>query len=59
MFSRRGTRLSAPHEMVRAFIRQEAVLSSRINGTRTTREELLAQEATQLSLLELNADARE
>jgi Fic family protein len=53
-----GRVFPAPHVMVRAFVRQEAVLSSRIEGTRTTLEELLTYEATQLSFLE-SLDARE
>ena len=45
--------------MVRAFVRQEAVFSSRIEGTRTTLEELLTYEATQLSFIENSTDTRE
>ena len=40
-----GRRLPDPHLFVRSFIRREAVLSSRIEGTRTTLAELLAVEA--------------
>jgi Fic family protein len=38
-------RLPNPHLLIRPFIRREAVLSSRIEGTRTGLEELLAAEA--------------
>jgi Fic family protein len=40
-----GRRLANPHLLVRPFIRREAVLSSRIEGTETTLGELLAAEA--------------
>lgn len=40
-----GRRLPNPHLFIRSFIRREAVLSSRIEGTRTTLEQLLAAEA--------------
>ncbi len=40
-----GRRLPNPHLIVRPFTRKEAVLSSRIEGTRTTLRELLAVEA--------------
>lgn len=40
-----GGRLPTPHLLVRAFVRREAVLSSRIEGTRATLGELLAAEA--------------
>ena len=40
-----GSRLPNPHLFIRSFIRREAVLSSRIEGTRTTLAELLAAEA--------------
>jgi len=40
-----GRRLPNPHLLIRPFVRREAVLSSRIEGTRTTLDELLAVEA--------------
>lgn len=40
-----GKRLPNPHILIRPFIRREAVLSSKIEGTRTTLGELLAAEA--------------
>jgi Fic family protein len=40
-----GRRLPNPHLLIRPFVRREAVLSSRIEGTRATLGELLAAEA--------------
>ena len=40
-----GRRLPNPHLLIRAFVRKEAVLSSRIEGTQATLGELLAVEA--------------
>lgn len=40
-----GRRLPNPHLLIRPFMRREAVLSSRIEGTETTLSELLAAEA--------------
>src|SRR5216684_4209260 len=40
-----GSRLPNPHVLIRPFVRREAVLSSRIEGTRATLGELLAAEA--------------
>lgn len=40
-----GQRLPNPHLVIRPFLRREAVLSSRIEGTETTLGELLASEA--------------
>ena len=40
-----GRRFRNPHLFISSFLRREAVLSSRIEGTRTTLEELLAAEA--------------
>lgn len=40
-----GRRLPNPHVLIRPFIRREAVLSSRIEGTQATLGELLAAEA--------------
>ena len=45
-----GKAFPVPHIVVRPFIRKEAVLSSQIEGTRTTFQELLTYEAQQLSL---------
>ncbi|MBS3750486.1 MAG: Fic family protein [Anaerolineales bacterium] len=54
-----GKTFPNPHVMVKPFVRQEAVLSSRIEGTQTTLEELYAYEAEQLSFLVSRADAQE
>ena len=40
-----GGRLPNPHVLIRPFIRREAVLSSKIEGTQATLGELLAAEA--------------
>ena len=40
-----GRRLPNPHILIRPFVRREAVLSSRIEGTQSTLGELLAAEA--------------
>jgi Fic family protein len=40
-----GRRLPNPHQLIRPFVRREAVLSSRIEGTQATLGELLAAEA--------------
>ncbi|WCR57729.1 Fic family protein [Wolbachia endosymbiont of Ctenocephalides felis wCfeJ] len=45
MLSREGAKLPNPHPLMRPFIAREAVLSSRIKGTRATLGEVLAQEA--------------
>ena len=54
-----GHTLPMPHVVVRPFVRKEAVLSSQIEGTRTSFEALLAYEAGQLSLFGDMEDARE
>ena len=54
-----GGALSNPHLLIRPLARQEAVLSSRIEGTRASLADLLAYEATQLSFLEPGSDVRE
>ncbi|MCJ7714976.1 MAG: Fic family protein [Anaerolineales bacterium] len=53
-----GASFPAPHVVVRPFIRREAVVSSRIEGTQTSLQELLTFEARQLPLFE-NPDAHE
>ena len=45
-----GSRLPNPHLFIRPFLHREAVLSSRIEGTRTTLEELLAAGAGMLDV---------
>ncbi len=45
--------------LLRPFIQMEAVLSSRIEGTRASLEDLLIYEGTQLALFEENRDVRE
>lgn len=54
-----GRTFPEPHVMVRAFIRQEAVMSSRIEGTRASLDDVYRYEAEQLSFLEPDSDARE
>ena len=47
-----GKTFPAPHVVVRPFIRREAVLSSRIEGTQASLQELYTYEARQLPLFE-------
>ncbi|HNT26488.1 MAG TPA: Fic family protein [Anaerolineales bacterium] len=54
-----GGTLANPHLLIRPLARREAVLSSRIEGTRASLDDLLAYEATQLSFLEAGSDVRE
>ena len=54
-----GGTLVNPHLLIRPLARREAVLSSRIEGTRASLDDLLAYEATQLSFLETGSDVRE
>lgn len=54
-----GKSFPVPHVVVRPFIRKEAVLSSQIEGTRTTFQELLSYEAGQLSLFQDVEDTHE
>ena len=54
-----GNSFPVPHVVVRSFIRKEAVLSSQIEGTLTTFQELLSFEAGQLSLFRDIKDTRE
>jgi Fic family protein len=51
--------LPSPHILVRPFIRREAVLSSRIEGTRASLGDVYVYEAAQLSFLEPATDVRE
>jgi Fic family protein len=51
--------LPNPHILVRPFIRREAVLSSRIEGTRASLVDLYQYESAQLSFLEDIPDVRE
>jgi Fic family protein len=48
-----------PRLLVQPFIRREAVLSSRIEGTRATLAELYTYESAQLSFLDPDSDVRE
>jgi len=54
-----GRSMPNPHVLVRPFVRREAVLSSRIEGTRASLVEVLAYEAEQTGLLETDSDAGE
>jgi len=54
-----GRNFPEPHVMVRSFIAQEAVMSSRIEGTRASLDDIYRYEADQLSFLESNSDIRE
>ena len=51
--------LPSPHILVRPFIRREAVLSSRIEGTRASLVDLYHYESAQLSFFEDTSDVRE
>lgn len=51
--------LRSPHILINPFIRREAVLSSRIEGTRASLADLYTYESTQLSFLEPTSDVRE
>ncbi len=53
-----GRRLPNPHLLIRPFVRREAVLSSRIEGTQATLGELLAAEAGGV-VAQSHADLRE
>jgi len=54
-----GSDFPRSHILVRPFIRNEAVISSRIEGTRATLDDLYSYEADQMSFLEPGSDARE
>ena len=51
--------LPSPHILVRPFIRREAVLSSRIEGTRSSLVDLYHYESAQNSFFEESSDVRE
>jgi Fic family protein len=54
-----GRALVNPHLLIMPFIRREAVLSSRIEGTRASLSDLYAYEAVQLPLFESPPDVHE
>ena len=54
-----GRSLPNPHLLVRPFLRREAVLSSRIEGTQASLADVLAFEAIQLPLFDAPDDVRE
>jgi Fic family protein len=54
-----GHHLSNPHLLIAPFIRREAVLSSRIEGTQASLSDLYAYEAVQLSMFSRPTDVRE
>jgi Fic family protein len=54
-----GSDFPHSHILVRPFIRNEAVISSRIEGTQATLDDLYSYEANQMSFLEPGSDARE
>jgi Fic family protein len=54
-----GRSLLNPHLLIRPFVRREAVLSSRIEGTQASLFDLYAYEAVQLTIFEPPPDVRE
>ena len=54
-----GRSLPNPHLLVRPFLRREAVLSSRIEGTQASLADVLAYEAVQLPLFDASDDVKE
>jgi Fic family protein len=54
-----GHSLANPHLLIAPFIRREAVLSSRIEGTQASLSDLYAYEAVQLSMFSRPTDVRE
>ncbi len=54
-----GRSLPSPYLFIMPFVRREAVLSSRIEGTRASLPDVLSYEATQLPLFEDATDVRE
>ncbi|MFZ2098266.1 MAG: Fic family protein [Anaerolineales bacterium] len=57
--SQAGKDFPQPYILTRPFTRYEAVISSRIEGTRATLEDVYAYEAEQMSFLKPSSDARE
>ncbi len=57
--SRLGALLPNPHLLIRPFMRREAVLSSRIEGTQSSLSDLYAYEAEPLSFVDGLTDVRE
>lgn len=55
----RANRFAFPRILIQPFIRREAVLSSRIEGTRASLTDLYQYESAQLALLEQDDDVRE
>lgn len=54
-----GRNFPEPHVLVRSFIAQEAVMSSRIEGTRASLNDVYHFEANQLSFLDSSSDVNE
>lgn len=54
-----GRSLVNPHLLVRPFVRREAVLSSRIEGTQASIQDVFAYEARQMALFESSSDVGE
>jgi Fic family protein len=54
-----GHHLANPHLLIAPFIRREAVLSSRIEGTQASLSDLYAYEAVQLSMFNRPTDVKE
>lgn len=54
-----GQSLPNPYLLIRPFVRREAVLSSRIEGTQASLSDLYTYEAVQLALFEQASDVRE
>ena len=54
-----GRALPNPHLLIRPLMRREAVLSSRIEGTRASLSDLYAYEAVQLSFFDSHPDVQE
>jgi len=54
-----GHNLANPHLLIAPFVRHEAVLSSRIEGTQASLSDLYAYEAFQLPLFDRPADVKE
>jgi Fic family protein len=54
-----GRSLPNPRLLIQPFVRREAVLSSRIEGTRASLSDLYAYEVVQLALFEPSSDVQE